>query len=99
MKVVETSLPGLLIIEPRVFPDSRGFFVETYQRERYQSELRPSSCRITCHFRRKDYYAVCTVRVRMHRENWCRCCRERFGTWQWISVENRCISADGQQWN
>ena len=37
MKVVETSLPGLLIIEPRVFPDSRGFFVETYQRERYQS--------------------------------------------------------------
>ena len=35
MKVIETSLPGVLIIEPKVFPDARGFFVETYQRERY----------------------------------------------------------------
>lgn len=37
MKVIETSLPGVLIIEPKVFADSRGFFVEMYQRERYQS--------------------------------------------------------------
>ena len=37
MKIIETSLPGVLIIEPKVFPDARGFFVETYQRERYQS--------------------------------------------------------------
>jgi dTDP-4-dehydrorhamnose 3,5-epimerase len=37
MKVLETALPGVLIIEPRVFPDGRGFFFETYQRQRYQS--------------------------------------------------------------
>lgn len=37
MKIIETSLPGVLIIQPTVFPDARGFFVETYQRERYQS--------------------------------------------------------------
>ena len=37
MKVIETSLPGVLIIEPAVFADTRGFFVESYQRERYQS--------------------------------------------------------------
>ena len=37
MKVIETALQGVLIIEPKVFLDSRGFFVETYQRERYQS--------------------------------------------------------------
>jgi dTDP-4-dehydrorhamnose 3,5-epimerase len=30
MKVTETSLPGVLIIEPRVFADDRGFFMETY---------------------------------------------------------------------
>ncbi|NCA71723.1 MAG: dTDP-4-dehydrorhamnose 3,5-epimerase [Sphingobacteriia bacterium] len=35
MKVLETSLPGVLIIEPRVFGDARGFFMETYQAERY----------------------------------------------------------------
>ncbi|MGO3889786.1 MAG: dTDP-4-dehydrorhamnose 3,5-epimerase [Paenalcaligenes sp.] len=35
MKVIETALPGVLIIEPKVFGDSRGFFMETFQVERY----------------------------------------------------------------
>jgi dTDP-4-dehydrorhamnose 3,5-epimerase len=30
MKLLETPLPGVLLIEPKVFKDSRGFFVETY---------------------------------------------------------------------
>lgn len=36
MKVTKTKLPGVLIIEPRVFGDERGFFMETFQQERYQ---------------------------------------------------------------
>ena len=36
MNVVETVLPGVLIIEPRVFGDQRGFFLETFQVERYR---------------------------------------------------------------
>jgi dTDP-4-dehydrorhamnose 3,5-epimerase len=35
VKIVETQLPGVLIIEPRVFADERGFFVETFRTERY----------------------------------------------------------------
>ncbi|NNA84202.1 dTDP-4-dehydrorhamnose 3,5-epimerase [Pseudomonas fragi] len=35
MKVIETALPGVLIIEPKVFGDQRGFFLETFQAERY----------------------------------------------------------------
>jgi len=30
MKKTETSLPGVLILEPRVFGDARGFFLESY---------------------------------------------------------------------
>ena len=30
MKITETGLPGVLIIEPTVFADSRGWFMETY---------------------------------------------------------------------
>ena len=30
MNVIETSLPGVLILEPKVFADERGFFMETY---------------------------------------------------------------------
>ena len=35
MKVISTNLEEVIIIEPRVFNDNRGFFFETYQRERY----------------------------------------------------------------
>ena len=31
----ETDLPGVLIIEPAVFNDSRGFFLETYHYNKY----------------------------------------------------------------
>jgi dTDP-4-dehydrorhamnose 3,5-epimerase len=37
MKIIETKLPGVLIIEPDVFGDSRGFFMETYHKERYRT--------------------------------------------------------------
>jgi len=30
MQILKTSLPGTLIIEPQVFSDARGFFVETW---------------------------------------------------------------------
>ena len=30
MKIIETAIPGPLIIEPRVFGDARGFFMETW---------------------------------------------------------------------
>src|SRR5665213_655546 len=33
MQSIPTRLPGLVILEPSVFPDERGFFTETYGRE------------------------------------------------------------------
>jgi dTDP-4-dehydrorhamnose 3,5-epimerase len=38
MKKIETSLPGVLLLEPRVFGDDRGFFLESYN-ERMFAEL------------------------------------------------------------
>ncbi|MGO9832261.1 MAG: dTDP-4-dehydrorhamnose 3,5-epimerase [Myxococcaceae bacterium] len=35
MNVTPTKLPGVLLVEPRVFGDARGFFLETFQAERY----------------------------------------------------------------
>ncbi|MDH3558840.1 MAG: dTDP-4-dehydrorhamnose 3,5-epimerase, partial [Deltaproteobacteria bacterium] len=35
MKILPSSLPEILIIEPSVFQDERGFFMETYQQRRY----------------------------------------------------------------
>lgn len=33
MNVVETELPGVLILEPKVFGDARGFFLESWNRQ------------------------------------------------------------------
>jgi len=38
MKVTETAIPDLLILEPRVFGDDRGFFIESYNKQLF-SEL------------------------------------------------------------
>ena len=35
MKTQTTEIEGIVIIEPQVFGDSRGYFMETYQKEKY----------------------------------------------------------------
>src|SRR5215471_20683382 len=35
MNVIASKIPGVLIIEPKLFGDSRGFFTEIYQADRY----------------------------------------------------------------
>lgn len=37
MKVINTKLDGCLIIEPKVFGDDRGFFIETFNVNRYHN--------------------------------------------------------------
>lgn len=36
MEVTETNLAGVVVIEPKVFGDERGFFLETFQKDRYR---------------------------------------------------------------
>lgn len=33
MKVIQTPLPGVILLEPRLHGDSRGFFIETYRQD------------------------------------------------------------------
>jgi dTDP-4-dehydrorhamnose 3,5-epimerase len=35
VKLIPTDLPGVVIVEPQVYRDERGFFLETYRREKY----------------------------------------------------------------
>jgi len=36
MKITESSLPGVFLIEPKLFGDKRGFFLETYRESVYE---------------------------------------------------------------
>lgn len=39
MKVIRTKIPDVLLLEPRVFPDQRGFFLEAWNARTFQSEV------------------------------------------------------------
>lgn len=36
MKFIHTELDGVLVIQPDIFRDPRGFFLETYQQHKYR---------------------------------------------------------------
>ena len=39
MKVVTTAIDGVLILEPKVFGDERGFFLESFNQERFDAAV------------------------------------------------------------
>ncbi|MBW3671564.1 MAG: dTDP-4-dehydrorhamnose 3,5-epimerase [Acidobacteria bacterium] len=43
MNITETTLPEVLILEPRVFGDDRGFFMETYNAARFREHGLPET--------------------------------------------------------
>lgn len=42
MNVIPTAIEDVLLIEPKVFSDTRGYFMETYHRQRYRESGIPS---------------------------------------------------------
>jgi len=38
MQTIETGLPGLIIIKPKVFEDNRGYFFESFNQKRYANQ-------------------------------------------------------------
>ena len=64
MNILPCPLEGPLIIEPKVFGDSRGFFVESYNRARYQQ------AGITLDFMQDNFSFSCRHTLRgMHAQN------------------------------
>ena len=37
MEFIPTQIPDVILVCPRLFPDSRGFFLESYQKERFSA--------------------------------------------------------------
>jgi dTDP-4-dehydrorhamnose 3,5-epimerase len=61
VKTIETSLPGVLILEPKVFRDDRGFFLESY------NERALAEAGVTAHFVQDNHsYSVRNVLRGLH---------------------------------
>ena len=41
MEIIQTNIPGVLIIEPRVFKDSRGYFFESFSQREFDNKVTP----------------------------------------------------------
>jgi len=41
MEVIQTNIPGVLIIEPSVFKDSRGYFFESFSQREFDEKVTP----------------------------------------------------------
>lgn len=39
MNIIKTNIPGVLIIEPREFKDSRGYFFESFSQQGFDEKI------------------------------------------------------------
>ena len=75
MEYKETALPGVYVIQPRVFSDSRGYFVESFKQAEFEEHVgsvnfiqdnESKSCRGVLrglHYQRGDFSQAKLVRV------------------------------------
>ena len=47
MEVIQTNIPGVLIIEPRVFKDSRDYLFERFSQREFDENRRTSNILLT----------------------------------------------------
>lgn len=69
MKVIDTKINGVKIIEPKVFEDVRGFFLETFNAQRYKKmlDIEHDFIQITIHVQSKMFYAAYISRPIIHK--------------------------------
>lgn len=65
MKVIDTSIEGAYIIEPRIFSDSRGYFFESYSQKEFDEKIGP--VRFVQDNESFSSYGACTSRSRRSR--------------------------------
>ena len=55
MNVIKTEIEGVLIIEPRIFEDARGYFFESYSDREFKEKFRLLQKQYD---KSKDYYLI-----------------------------------------
>jgi dTDP-4-dehydrorhamnose 3,5-epimerase len=73
LKIVPTSIPGVLVLEPRVFEDERGFFFESFNHRLFNGLIGRDVQFVQDNHSRSAKYVLrgCTIRSAKHKENWC----------------------------
>ena len=72
MNVITTDLPGVLIIEPKVFGDERGFFYESFNAKAFEDATGLNTKFVQDNHSRsqKAYCVACTTNWKTPKANW-----------------------------
>ena len=63
MRFIPTPIPDVIVIEPKVFTDERGFFLESYREERFAAAgISARFVRITIRPPYRAFCADCIIR-------------------------------------
>ena len=85
VSVQETPLSDMAILDPRVFEDTRGYFLESYnERELAEAGIVNASFRTIIPIRSEMWSAGCTTRYVTLRASWCELWWVKFWTSPWI---------------
>ena len=101
MEVIKTAIDGVLILEPRIFKDARGYFFESFSSREFEEKV----CKTTfvqdnesfsgygvvrgLHFQKPPFTQSKIVRVK----------KVLYWMWQWISAKVLQHSDNMWQWN
>lgn len=62
MNIIETRIPEVKILEPQVFGDERGFFMETWRDDWFNTEVCERFVQDNHSKSRRGSYGACTIR-------------------------------------
>ena len=83
MRFSETSIPGVILIEPDVFRDARGYFLETFNSAKYSKAGIPQTfVQDNQSVSMKDTLRGFICRCQSRRGNWFALWKARFGMWR-----------------
>lgn len=101
MKVIPTEIEGVVILEPDVFGDARGYFFESYSEQSFGRLVRP--VRFVQDNESMSKYGVLRglhfQRGRMHSRNWCALSGAACWTSLWTSAGARPRSGGTSPWS
>ena len=70
MKVIDTKIPDVKLLEPQVFGDERGFFMETFRDEWFKQNVADRTFVQENHSKSvKEYYVDYIIKLKIHKVN------------------------------
>ena len=100
MNIIETDLPEVLVLEPKVFGDARGFFMESYNQRTFKQLGLPTHFVQDNHSRsQRGVLRGIHYQIKHPQGKLVRVLNARYLMWQWICVRTRRISGAGWVWS